>query len=178
MEFRQSEKTDADDIRHLFVKVFSESESEEEGELVANLAYQLVAETEESDIFGFVAKEAGEIVGCITFSRLRFENGPNAFILSPVAIQTKRQGKGLGQQLIKFGIDRLKESGVELLVTYGDPRFYSKVGFIPVSVETIPAPLKLNQPEGWLGQSLVSETIIPISGASSCVSALNKPELW
>ncbi len=178
MKFRQSQKTDADKIRRLFVSTFSDSESEEEGITVGNVAYQLVAEADESDIFGFVAEDSGEIVGCITFSRLRFEDETNAFILSPVAVHSDHQGKGIGQRLISFGIEHLKDKGVDLVMTYGDPRFYSKVGFIPVTIETIPAPLELSQPEGWLGQSLTSDTIKPISGVSSCVNALNKPELW
>jgi len=40
------------------------------------------------------------------------------------------------------------------------------------------APLKLTQPEGWLGQSLVSDEIEPIAGNSYCVEAFNKPEDW
>ena len=34
-----------------------------------------------------------------------------------------------GQQLINFGLAHLKEIGVELVFTYGDMNFYSKVGF-------------------------------------------------
>lgn len=178
MKFRHSQKTDADKIRRLFVSTFSDSESEEEGIAVGNVAYQLVAETDESDVIGFVAEDSGEIVGCITFSRLRFKDETNAFILSPVAVHSDHQGKGIGQRLITFGIEHLKGKGVDLVMTYGDPSFYSKVGFIPVTIETIPAPLELSQPEGWLGQSLSNDTIKPISGVSSCVNALNKSELW
>lgn len=178
MNFRQSQKTDADAVRRLFVRTFSDSESEEEGVIVGGLAYQLVTETDESDVYGFVAEDSGEIIGCITFSRLRFEDQTNAFILSPVAVHSDYHGKGIGQRLITFGLNDLKDKGVDLVMTYGDPTFYSKVGFIPVTTETIPAPLELRQPEGWLGQSLVSDIIKPISGDSSCVSALNKSELW
>lgn len=178
MNFRESQKTDADEIQRLFVSVFSDSESEAEGILVGNLAYELTTETDGKDIRGFVAQENDQLIGCIIFSQLYFESLIKTFILSPVAIQSRYQGQGIGQQLITFGMNQLKEHGVELVMTYGDPSFYSKVGFKPVAVDTIPAPLELNQPEGWLGQSLVSDTIEPISGRSTCVSALNKPELW
>jgi putative acetyltransferase len=63
-------------------------------------------------------------------------------------------------------------------MTYGNPNFYSKVGFNPVKEETIKAPLHLTYPEGWLGQSLISNSLEPIAGHSSCVKALNKPEYW
>ena len=109
---------------------------------------------------------------------MTFESEVNAFLLSPVAIHTKYQRKGIGQKLINYGIHHLKENGIALVFTYGDPKFYSKVGFSPISEKLVKAPLKLTYPEGWLGQSLVSDKIEPVSGRSYCVSALNKPEYW
>jgi len=64
------------------------------------------------------------------------------------------------------------------VITYGDPNFYSKVGFSVISEKNVPAPLKLSYPEGWLGQSLINDRIDPIAGKSHCVEALNKPNLW
>ena len=64
------------------------------------------------------------------------------------------------------------------LFTYGDPNYYSKVGFKPITEKLIKAPLKLSYPEGWLAQSLVSDEIQPITGNSYCVEAFNKPRIW
>ena len=109
---------------------------------------------------------------------MSFQNEANAFLLSPVAIHTDYQGKGIGQKLITFGINHLKENGVNLIFTYGDPDFYSKVGFIPITEKIAKAPFTLTQPQGWLGQSLISDEIEPVAGDSYCVEALNKPEYW
>jgi putative acetyltransferase len=38
--------------------------------------------------------------------------------------------------------------------------------------------MTLQRPEGWLAQSLTGKAIQPITGPSSCVEALNKPEYW
>lgn len=59
-------------------------------------------------MFGFIAEDEGNVIGCIFFTRITVENEINAFILSPVAIATHYQNKGIGQKLIKFGIDYLK----------------------------------------------------------------------
>jgi putative acetyltransferase len=67
---------------------------------------------------------------------------------------------------------------VELAITYGDPSFYSKVGFSVITEQLVPAPLELTQPEGWLAQSLIGDEIGAIAGKSHCVEALNKPALW
>jgi len=172
------ESDQSKEIKSLFTKVFSDSENESEGILIGNLAYELITETDKKDLYGFVATEHEKIIGCIFFSRLTFESDICAFILSPVAVHTDHHGKGVGQKLINYGIEILKDEGVELIMTYGDINFYSKVGFKPVSEEVIKAPLKLTYPEGWLGQSLISDIVAPIAGNSFCMKALNKPEYW
>ena len=168
----------AEEIKKLFTRVFSDSEGQSEGILIGNLAYELMADTDKKDLYGFVAIEQEKIIGCIFFSRLTFNSSISAFILSPVAVHTDHQGKGIGQQLINYGIKSLKDEGVELVMTYGDPNFYSKVGFKPVKEETIKAPIQLTYPKGWLGQSLISNSIDPIADQPSCVKALDKPEYW
>ncbi len=95
-----------------------------------------------------------------------------------MAIRTGHQRQGIGQELIKYGLSVLKEEGVELVLTYGDPRFYSKIGFRVVTEALVPPPLRLSQPEGWMAQSLVGDQIEPIVGKSYCVEALNRAEYW
>jgi len=178
MEFSTYKKSSIEEIKQLFTKVFSDSEVPSEGLLIGNLAFNLIETTASKDIYGFVANENDQIIGSIFFTRLIFENGTNTFILAPVAIHTDWQGRGIGQKLIKYGIDHLKKEGVTLMFTYGDPNYYSKVGFSQITEKVAKAPLKLSQPEGWLCQSLVGSEIKPIAGNSHCVEALNKAEYW
>jgi len=100
------------------------------------------------------------------------------FILSPVAVKTDQQGKGIGQKLLKHGLDEIRNNGVQVAMTYGDPNYYSKVGFQQISEDFAQAPFKLTYPEGWLAQSLTGQSLEPILGASSCVAALNDPSIW
>ena len=178
MKLTTYKKSDIEEIKQLFTKVFSDSEGQGEGLLIGSLVFDLMMTTENKDIYGFVAIENNQIVGSIFFTRLTFQNGVNAFLLSPVAIDTNYQRKGFGQNLINFGINQLKEKGVRLAFTYGDPNFYGKVGFRNITEKIAKAPLKLTQPEGWLCQPLVGDEIEPIAGSSYCVKALNKPVYW
>jgi predicted N-acetyltransferase YhbS len=178
MKCQRANHSDTEAITRLFTAVFSDSEGEAEGQLIGNLARELLSETEERDRYVFVATDAEAVIGAIVFSRLTFDSDVNAFILAPVAVATTRQGEGVGQRLIRFGLERLREEGVELVMTYGDPAFYGKVGFQPVTVDTIRPPFPLSQPQGWLGQSLSGEAIEPITGTAMCVEPLNKPEYW
>ena len=168
----------ADEIKQLFIRTFSDSEGPSEGELIGRLVKDMMASTDANDLCCFIATENEKIIGCVFFTKMIFESGVNAYILSPMATLTEHQGKGVGQKLINFGLKTLKKDGAELAITYGDPNFYSKVGFGVITEEVVPAPLKLAHPEGWLAQSLVGDEIEPIAGQSHCVEELNKPELW
>lgn len=178
MKFSMVKDSEKPEIQALFTQTFSDSEGQSEGELIGRLVLDLMNETDDKDILGFVATENEQIVGCILFTRLSFDAAVKAFLLSPVAVHSNHQGKTIGQQLIKFGLDQLKENGVELVFTYGDPKFYSKVGFEHVSEGLAKPPFELTQPEGWLCQSLDGSQVEALSGSSRCVKAFNNSEYW
>ena len=99
-------------------------------------------------------------------------------MLAPVAVSTKHQCQGVGQALIKYGLNVLKKRSVAVVITYGYPSFYSKVRFQALSENIIQAPLKLSMPEGWLGQSLTEQPIPTINERPTCVKEFNDPVYW
>lgn len=172
-------------IRDLFQQTFGDSESHEEGERIGLLSHNLIEQTPARDIYVFVATDkkdaATGIIGCIMFTRLLFVDYPKitAFLLSPVAVHTAHQGKGIGRGLLNFGVEALRSTNsVDLVVTYGDPKYYSRVGFQRVTTDLIPSPLPLTQPQGWQAQSFRGRKMKRITGKSTCVPAFNKPEYW
>ena len=178
MKYEILKPNSGQEITKLFTDTFTDSEGPAEGKLIGNLVSELQKTTKPEDILGFIAKDQEKFIGCVFFSRFTFEIQINAFILSPIAIDVKYQKQGIGQKLIRFGINYLKKNNVELLLTYGDPNFYSKVGFKNIPEAIIKSPLKLTCPEGWLAQSLVRESIVPIKGNTMCVPALNNQKYW
>ena len=179
MHFSAHDASETHEIKALFARTFTDSANEVEGRIVAELAEDLLITTNDNDLFVFVAhNDEGKLAGSIIFSRLTFASAIEAFLLSPVAIDTPFQGCGTGQALINFGLDVLKNHDVELVFTYGDPDFYSRVGFCAVSETDVQAPLPLSHPQGWLGQSLVGQAMPSACGQCRCVAALNKPEIW
>lgn len=178
MEYRDHRASDAEAIERLVVVAFSAAEGEEEGRRIGRLVRDLIAGTANRDLYGFVAVDREAVVGAIFFSRLTFERDIEIFLLSPVAVHPDWQGKGIGQALISHGLRALKDRGVQVVTTYGDPAFYGKVGFQPLSEEVLAAPVPLSHPSGWLEQSLTGESIEPISGGCRCVKALNDPVYW
>ncbi|CAM3494687.1 GNAT family N-acetyltransferase [Halomonas lysinitropha] len=168
----------AAEIEALFVTTFSHSEGPAEGEVVGRLVRHLMVDTDPRDVLGFVAMEKGRVVAGIFFSRLTFDAPVEAFLLSPVGVRPDHQGRGIGQRLIRFGLERLKERGVTRVFTYGDPAFYSRVGFTPVAESRVSAPFRLSQPEGWLGQGLNGHEMTVLAGVPCCVTAFGDPAYW
>lgn len=178
MQFSLFQNSDAIEVIALFTNVFSASEGEEEGRNLGNLVSDLIEKTKASEIIGCVAKDDNIIIGCIFFSRFIVPSNQITYILSPVAIETAFQGAGIGQQLIRYGLEYLKSQKVNLVFTYGSPAFYSKTGFKQISEQIVKAPFILSQPQGWLAQSLDSEPIQVMNGASRCVEALSDQKYW
>ncbi len=166
-------------IGALFAATFSVSAGEEEGALIGDLAKRIMQETAVQDLHVFTAWKDGALAGGILFSRLAYDQDSRAvFVLGPVAVATDRQGQGIGKWLISCGLKELAKTGVDVVATYGDPAYYSRSGFAPISEADMPAPFKLRYPEGWLAQSLSHTRVRPFTGRARCVPAFNDPEFW
>jgi putative acetyltransferase len=178
MNFRILDNNSMDEVASLFTSVFLSSEGEQEGRLIGSLASKLAARIDNQEIICIGAYEDGTLIGAIFFTRLRFDDPIEAYMLSPVAVSTVHQGRGTGQAMIRFGLNELKNRSAALVVTYGDPAFYSKVGFQALSEDVIQAPLPLSMPEGWLGQFLSGEAIPILKSRPACTQEFNNPAYW
>lgn len=179
MKFSSAYRGHTTGIISLFRAVFAASEGEAEGDLIAGLVRDIFTKTPEQDLFVYSAWDDGTLTGCIIFSRLRYaQDSRTVFILSPVAVATSRQRQGIGQALLKHGLSEIRKQGADVAVTYGDPAYYSKVGFRQITEAEAAAPVPLRFPEGWLAQPLNGGELAPLRGPSMCIEALNNPVYW
>ncbi|MFW6253917.1 MAG: GNAT family N-acetyltransferase [Chitinivibrionales bacterium] len=178
MNYQTLDKSKQKEVTELFTSVFTSSEGEKEGVLVGNLSSELASSIDNEETICFGVYENEPLIGSIFFTRLKFNRPVQVYMLAPVAVSTEYQGKGIGQALINYGLNELKKRSVSIAVTYGDPSFYSKVGFQALSEKAIQAPLKLSMPFGWLGQSLTGEPIPTINERPVCVKEFNDPVYW
>ncbi len=179
MEWSNAFKGREQPIIDLFAATFTDAEGAEEGGLIGDLVRHQLTGTPAPDLDVFVAEEEGAIVAGAVFSRLTYDRDDRSvFVLGPVAVVTARQGEGIGQQLLQHALDTLRRKGVDIVVTYGDPAYYSRVGFKPVTESLLPAPYRLQHPEGWLAQSLTEAELTPLKGKARCVEAFNNPVFW
>lgn len=179
MNFSELEHTDAGAAIRLFQTTFTASEGPGEGALIAELAENLLTGTPAADRRAFGAADDGRLAGAIIFSRLTYRNDPRCvFVLGPVAVMPACQRRGVGQGVIRHGLAALRNSGVDIALTYGDPGYYRRIGFYPVTEEQAPAPYRLQHPEGWLGQSLTGAAFAPLKGPVASVPAFRNPAYW
>lgn len=178
MNHKIIDKNSQNEVTTLFTSVFTSSEGEEEGRLIGNLVSELSSVIDDREVVCFGTYENESIVGAIFFTRLRFKKTIQVYMLAPVAVSTEHQGEGVGQAIINHGLNELKSRSVAVAITYGDPAYYSKVGFRALSESVIKAPVKLSMPEGWLGQSLTGKPIPIINERPTCVKEFTDPAYW
>ena len=178
MQYKRLGTTDQRQIADLFQAVFSAAETEAEGVIVGELALELSQVIDDQAVQCFASYQQDVLTGVIFFTRLYFKDDISVYLLGPVAVSTGYQGQGIGQSLIRHGLHALKQQAVEVVITYGDPKFYTKVGFQPLSERQIQAPLTLSMPQGWQAQSLSSNPIPVIADRPSCVKAFDNPLYW
>ena len=178
MIYQVLDKSKQIEVEELFTSVFTRAEGEKEGKLIGILSSQLAANIDNNEIICFGVYGKKTVIGSIFFTRLQFSTPIQVYMLAPVAVNVEHQGKGIGQALINYGLNELKKRSVYVAVTYGDPSFYSKVGFQALSENVIQAPLKLAMPFGWLGQSLTGKPIPSINERPRCVKEFNDPVYW
>ncbi|MGE3144855.1 MAG: GNAT family N-acetyltransferase [Pseudorhodoplanes sp.] len=83
-------------------------------------------------VLSLVAEHESGIVGHCGFSRLTLLAGTVghlALALAPVAVSPPMQGRGIGQAMIREGLDRLAGAGETLVFVVGSPDYYRRFGF-------------------------------------------------
>ena len=89
-----------------------------------------------------VAEDDGQIVGHIAFSPVMIADGTLAwFGLGPVRVLPERQRSGIGDALVRAGLEQLRRAGAAGCVVLGDPAYYSRFGFGHDPDLTYPVPM-------------------------------------
>lgn len=174
MQIRESTTQDHNSIREVHLNAFGQYE----GPTVAQLADALLSDETAQPILALVAEDDGEVVGSVIFSSVTItgHEGVSAYILAPLAVRNERQGQGIGTELINSGLKILNDSGAELVLVLGDPRYYSRSGF--KAEHNLEPPYKLAYPEAWMAKEIRQGVLETAEGLVKCASSLASPEHW
>lgn len=80
-----------------------------------------------------VAEEDGEVLGHVMFTLAELADGTKILMLSPLAVRPDRQRTGIGTALVHEGLRLCAERSEPLVIVEGDPRYYSRFGFVAAS---------------------------------------------
>ena len=163
----------------LFRDSFNASEGADEGQALGALVHDILARCLPDQALAYQTPGPAGPRAAVLFTPLDYgADAPKVMLLSPMAVATPDQRQGLGQALLAMALPDLRVQGVDVVLTYGDPAFYGKSGFVPADPATLPAPYPLSMPQGWLWQALDGSGPRPLAGPSHCVAALHDPGLW
>ena len=176
MHIRLATSLDRDNIYNVHWSAFAEDERE----TVSKLAVNLLSEESNPQTICLVAETEGVVVGHVAFSPVAIDHneGIQGYILAPLGVRPDHQKCRIGSKLIDSGMQQLSISGVDILLVYGDPEYYSKFGFSLDAAECYIPPYTLQYPFGWQAIVLNEFSTGKSPGKIACVTSLNDPALW
>jgi putative acetyltransferase len=119
---RRERAEDAAEVRHVNERAFAQPA---EADLVEKLRQAC------TDALSLVAVDGG-VVGHILFTPVVVESAGRQVLgmgLAPLAVLPDRQRQGIGSQLVRRGLDILRERGCPFVVVVGHPEYYPRFGF-------------------------------------------------
>jgi len=87
-------------------------------------------------MLSLVANDEDKVIGHILFSLVTIESRNTSFSalgLGPMAVLPSHQGKGIGSQLVRVGLQECERLGHEVVAVLGHPDYYPRFGFVPAS---------------------------------------------
>lgn len=123
---RNERAGDADAITTVTRSAFAEAEHTSGTEALIIQALRAAGQLTVS----LVAELGGRVIGHVAISPVRISDGaPYWYGLGPVSVLPAHQGLGIGSQLIRASLERLRASATHGCVVLGEPAYYSRFGF-------------------------------------------------
>ncbi|WP_335871474.1 GNAT family N-acetyltransferase [Bacillus sp. 2205SS5-2] len=131
---------------------------------------KLISLIRESDYFipelSLVTEEDGEVIGHILFSKIFIQTNASkvsTLALAPMSVSPEKQRQGIGQQLVRAGLQTAKKLGCQHVFVLGHPEFYPKFGFTPSVEFSITPPFPVG-PEYFMAIELQRGSLSEVAG--------------
>ena len=125
--FRQERPDEVAAVDTMVIETFGK-------EKLRGLLRDLRASDDWIDGLSFVAEFDGEVVGHVLFTRSRLDAPRrlvDVLVLSPLAVRADVQGRGIGSDLVRYGLEQVRSRPEPAVFLEGSPRYYPRFGFVP-----------------------------------------------
>lgn len=125
-------------------------------------------------LVSLVAEQGGAIVGHVLFSRMDVEADGAALPgagLAPVSVVPGSQGQGIGDVLIRAGLDALREQGVVISFVLGHESYYPRFGYSPDLAARFASPFAGPH---FMAMMLDSDAAWPLGGRADYAPAFGR----
>lgn len=95
-------------------------------------------------LVSLVAEMPQRIAGHILFSRMSNRDNPRigfGVALAPMAVLPEYQRRGIGERLIRHGLNLLRERDERIVIVVGHPDYYPRFGFSSEKARSLEGPL-------------------------------------
>jgi putative acetyltransferase len=121
IDIRREEPEDRDAVYRLYLAAFNDSSE-------ANIVEQLRDSC--ADYLAFVAVQDDMVVGHILFTPATVDGCAVAGMgLAPMAVKPSHQRRSIGSQLVRHGLEHLRQAGCSFVIVLGHPEYYPRFGF-------------------------------------------------
>lgn len=132
----------------------------------ANLIMRVRQAPDFDPALSLVALDADHVVGHILFSQVHIETTADvrpALALAPMAVRPALQGRGVGSQLVRAGLEACRQRNHEIVIVVGHPDYYPRFGFAPAEPLGLRAPFPVPE-EAFMALALVPGALDGLSG--------------
>lgn len=131
---------------------------------------RLVRELRASEAFlpelSLVSERDHEVIGHLLLTKLRIRGdgaSTEGLALAPMAVLPEHQGRGVGSELVRHGLDEARRQGHALVVVLGHPEYYPRFGFTPAQDRGVEPPFVCPR-EAFLALELVPGALEGVRG--------------
>jgi putative acetyltransferase len=175
MYIRETNDADLNDVLFIECEAFNSTKE-------AELTRDLLADPTAKPLISLIAFVDSSPAGHVLFTKAHLTSNPelSVSILAPLAVVSSFQRQGVGEALVKKGLQLLTEANVDIVFVLGHPTYYPRHGFKPAGKLGFKAPFPIPEKDAdaWMVQELHPNIIGTVSGEVICCDALNKPEHW
>ena len=161
---------DAEAIDTLIRAAFAGTDFGHQGE--AELVRMIEAEGDA--LVSLVAERDGAIIGHVLFSRMDVEADGAALSgagLAPVSVAPSSQGQGIGDALIRAGLEALRRQGVAISFVLGHEGYYPRFGYSPDLAARFASPFAGPH---FMAMMLDSDAAWPLGGRADYAPAFGR----